>query len=61
MCSDSSSITLEEASIAASRGLPNRRLKLAGASAGRRDERLGLSRTRSLTRRLAWCTFAPAA
>jgi hypothetical protein len=41
--------------------LPNRRLKLAGAIAGRRIERLRRSRTRSLTRRLAWCTFAPAA
>ena len=40
---------------------PNRRLKLAGASAGRGIERLVLSKTRSLTRRIAWCTFAPAA
>jgi hypothetical protein len=40
---------------------PNRRLKLAGGSAGLRYERLGLSRSRSLTGRTAWCTFAPAA
>ena len=40
---------------------PNPRLKLAGAPAGRRDERLGGSMTRSLTIRFAWCTFAPAA
>jgi hypothetical protein len=42
-------------------GPPNRRLKLAGAPAGHGIERLGGSMTKSLTRRLAWCTFAPAA
>jgi hypothetical protein len=40
---------------------PNRRLKLTGARAGPRNEWLAGSMTRSLTRRLAWCTFAPAA
>jgi hypothetical protein len=43
------------------RGRSNRRLKLTGAPPGGRYEWLVLSMTRSLTRRLAWCTFAPAA
>jgi hypothetical protein len=44
-----------------SAALSNRRLKLTGAFAGHRDEWLVGSRTRSLARRLGWCTFAPAA
>jgi hypothetical protein len=41
--------------------MPNRRLKLAGAPPGGRHEWQASSMTRSLTRRCAWCTFAPAA
>jgi hypothetical protein len=41
--------------------MPNRRLKLAGAPPDSRYEWQASSRSRSLTRRTAWCTFAPAA
>jgi hypothetical protein len=43
------------------RGQSDRRLKLTGARAGLSIERLEGSMSRSLTRRPAWCTFAPAA